>query len=61
MVHSRMIKLLHPNISIHILYALLYTFLLVLTRRDHLVIKASWVADHFLHSHDVDRLFSILL
>ena len=24
---------LHPNISIHILYTLLYTFLLVLTRR----------------------------
>ena len=32
---------LHPNISINILYSLLYTFHFVLTRRICLTIKAS--------------------
>lgn len=43
----------HPNISIEILYTLLYTFPLVLTRRIGLTIKASLVGDHFLYSQDL--------
>ena len=42
---------LHPNISIHILHSLLYTFTIVLTRRICLTIKASLSGDHFLYSH----------
>lgn len=38
---------LHFNINMHILYTLPYKLVLVLTRRNHLVIKASWVGDHF--------------
>ena len=45
-------------ISIHILHTLLYKFLLVLTRRIYLKIKASCVGDHFLYSHDLNEWFS---
>ena len=38
---------LHPNISINILYSLLFTFHFVLTRRICLTIKASLVSNHF--------------
>ena len=44
---------LHPNISIHILHTLLYTFPLILTRRICLTIKASLVGNHFPNSHDL--------
>ena len=54
----RVIHALHPNISIHILHTLLYLFLLVLTRRIYLKIKASYVGDHFLYSHDLNEWFS---
>ena len=40
---------LNPKISIHILYTLLYTFPLVLTRRICLTIKVSKVGNHFLY------------
>ena len=38
------LNLLHPNISMHILHTVLYTFLVVLTRRIYLKIKSffSW-------------------
>ena len=42
----------HPNISIHILHTIPYTFPLVLKRRIRLTIKGCWVGDHFLYSHD---------
>ena len=51
----RVIRPLHQNISIHILYTLLYLFLLALTRRIYLKIKASYVGDHFLYSHDLNE------
>ena len=54
----RVIHPLHPNISIQILHTLLYIFLLVLTRRIYLKIKASCVGDHFLYSHDLNEWFS---
>ena len=54
----RVIHPLHPNISIYILYTLLYLFPLVLTRRTYLKIKASCVGDHFLYSHDLNEWFS---
>ena len=54
----RVIRPLHPNISIQILHTLLYIFLLVLTRRIYLKIKASCVGDHFLYSHDLNEWFS---
>ena len=34
------LNLLHPNISMHILHTVLYTFLMVLTRRIYLKIKS---------------------
>ena len=48
---------LHPNISIHFLYTLLYTFLLMLTRRICLTIKAAYmsVGDQFPCSRDLDE------
>ena len=48
---------LHPNISIHILYSLLYTFLLILKRRICLTIKAAYmsVGDQFPCSRDLDE------
>ena len=45
-------NLVHPLISIYILYTLLYTFLKVLTRRICLTIKAPQVGDYLLSSHD---------
>ena len=39
---------LHPNISMHILHTVLYTFLKVLTRRICLTIENSLNGDHFL-------------
>ena len=52
-----MINPLHPNISMHILHTVLYTFLKVLTRRICLTIKASQVGDHFLYSHGLNVCF----
>ena len=49
------VNLLHPNICKHILRSLLYTFSLVLVRRICLTIKASYVGDHFLYSHDLSE------
>ena len=51
---------LHTNISIHILPTLLYTFLLVLTMRICLAIKAPLVGNHFLYSHDLNEWFSCI-
>ena len=48
----------HPNISIHILLALLYTFPLLLLRRIGLIIRASQVGDRFLYSHDRNEWLS---
>ena len=45
------------NIRIYILTPF-YTFCLVLTRRICLFIKASWVGNHFLYSHDYNEWFS---
>ena len=47
---------LHPNISMHILHTVLYTFPKVLTRRIYLTNK-SLVGDHFLYSHDLNVWF----
>ena len=41
---------LHPNISMHILHTILYTFPKVLTRRICLPIKRLVPGDHFLYS-----------
>ena len=41
---------LHPNISIHILQTVVYTFSKVLMRRICLTSRASLVADHFIYS-----------
>ena len=49
---------LHPNISIHILLIIPYTFLLELTLRNHLTIKVSYVGGHFLYFHDLTEWFS---
>ena len=49
---------LHPNVSMHILQTLLYTFPLVLTRRIRVKVKASQVNDHFLNSHDHNKWFN---
>ena len=46
------------NIRIYILHTPFYTFRLVLTRRICLFIKASWVGNHFLYSHDYNEWFS---
>ena len=48
------VNLLHPSIW-SILHTLLYTFSLVLVRRICLTIKASYVGDHFLYSHDLSE------
>ena len=47
-----LINLLHHNISIDFLQTLLHAFPLVLKRRIHVAIKASWVDDHFGYCHD---------
>lgn len=54
---SALINPLHLNISIHILHTFLYTFPLELTRRIHLIIKASPATNHFLCSHDPNEPF----
>ena len=46
--HTFFFNPLHPDISIHILYTLLYTFPLVLTRRICFTIKLSQVGHYFL-------------
>ena len=51
----------HHNISIHLLLTLLHTFLLALTRRIRLMIKASLIGHHYLYSRDFNEWFSILL
>ena len=51
----------HPNISIHILHTIPYTFPLVLKRRIRLTIKGCWVGDHFLYSHDPTEWFSSIM
>ena len=53
-------KPLHPNISIHILHTVLYTFPKVLARRICLTINQSRtfvVRDHFLYYHDLNVCF----
>ena len=45
---------LHPNISMHILHTVLYTFHKVLTRRIIQSSRTCFVGDHFLHSCDLD-------
>ena len=45
---------LNPNISLHILLTVLYTFPKVLIRRFCLIIKASLVGDHFLYYCDLN-------
>ena len=49
--YSSMIHPLHPNISMHILHTVLYTFLKGLKRRICLTVKSSLVVDHFSYSH----------
>ena len=51
----------HHNISIHLLLTLFHTFLLALTRRIRLMIKASLIGHHYLYSRDFNEWFSILL
>ena len=46
---------LHHNLSIRFLQTLLYTFLLVLTRRIGLTIKVSLVGNFFPYSHDLNE------
>ena len=46
-----------PNISMHILHTVLYTFPKELTRRICLIIK-NLVGDHFLYSPVLDVLFN---
>ena len=53
----KVINLSYPNISMHILHTVLYTFPKVLTRRICLPIKASPIGDHFLNSHDLNVWF----
>ena len=53
-------KPLHPNISIYVLYTLLDTFPLVLTRRIWVIIKAFMVENHFLFFCDLDEWFSTI-
>ena len=48
---------LHPNISMHILHTVLYTFFNVLIRRICLTIKSFLVDNHFLYSHDLNVRF----
>ena len=51
---GKLIIPLQPNISMHILHTVLYTFPEVLTGRICLKIKALLVGDHFLDSRDLD-------
>ena len=51
----------HPNIILHILYTLLYTFPKVLTRRICIVIKNFFSCDHLLYSHDVNKWSAVIL
>ena len=44
---------LHPNISMHILHSVLYTFPKIQIRRTYLTIKIFLVGDHFLYSCDL--------
>ena len=60
LVGRKSFKPLDTNISIHILPTLLYTFLLVLTMRICLAIKAPLVGNHFLYSHDLNEWFSFI-
>ena len=48
-------KPLHPNISIYVLYTLLDTFLLVLTRRIWVIIKGLWLKIIFFFFCDLDE------
>ena len=52
--YSSMINPLHPNINMHILHTVLYTFLEGLKRRICLTVKSSLVVDHFSCSHDLN-------
>ena len=51
---SRRIHPSHSNVIMHVLHTVLYTFPKMLTRRFCLMIKVSFVGDHFLHSHDLN-------
>ena len=53
-INPRALNPLYPSISKHILHTALYTFPEVLTRRFCLLNKASFVGNHFLHSHDLN-------
>ena len=46
-------KPLHPNIRMHILHTVLYTFLKVLMRRICLTVMSALVVDHVPYSHDL--------
>ena len=50
-------RVLHLNISIHILHTFLLAFLILLTRRICQTITASQVGDHFLYSRDLNVWF----
>ena len=52
---------LHPNIRMHILHTVLYTFLEVLKRRICWTVRSSLVVDHFLDSHDLNVWFRVIL
>ena len=56
---SILVNPLHPNISIHFLHTVLYTFPMILTKRICLTIKSffSCIGDHFLYSHDLNVCF----
>ena len=56
-INPRALNPLYPSISKHILHTALYTFPEVLTRRFCLLNKASFVGNHFLHSHDLNVWF----
>ena len=44
----------HPNISMHVLHTVFYTFLQLYSRRICLTIK-SFVGDHFHYSQDLNE------
>ena len=56
-IRGQMVDPLKPNISMHILHTVLYTFSYVLPRRICLTIKASLVGDHFFYSPDLSVRF----
>ena len=58
-MNPRALNPLYPSISKHILHTVLYTFPEVLTRRFCLLNKASFVGNHFLHSHDLNMWFRV--